>query len=174
MNRENKDMENRSYSCNLEEISRFFDGETSPAETRRIEEHLHECPGCRQELTRLREISGMLRQTVETAREEIDFQRFEQQILTAAIQHRPMRDRLKEGLFSWRLAIPAAAAALLIVFFISTLFQPSLSSGPSAIIDSFTGQVKSVMILETTSKRQTVIWYSEENKAENASNPTRI
>ena len=167
-------MADRSYSCKLEEISRFHDGETYQAETRRIEEHLQECPECRQELTRLREISGKLRQTVEKAHKEMDFQRFEQQILTAARQHTRLRDRLKESLFSWRLAIPAAAAALLIVFFINNLFQPSLSSGPSAIIDSFTGQVKSVMILETTSKRQTVIWYSEENKAENASNPTRI
>ena len=174
MNQENKDMADRSYSCKLEEISRFHDGECHQAETRRIEEHLKECPECRQELARLREISGKLRQTVETAHKEIDFQRFEQQILTAAIQHTPLRDRLKESLFSWRLAIPAAAAAILIVFFINNLFQPSLSSGPSAIIHSFTVQVKSVMILETTSKRQTEIWYSEENKAENASNPTRI
>ena len=174
MNQENNDMADRSCSCKLEEISRFHDGETDQAETRRIKKHLQECPECRQELTRLREISKKLRQTVKTAHKEMDSQRFEQQILTAVRQHTSLRDRLKESVFSWRLTIPAAAAAILIVFFINNLFQPSSSSGPSAIIDSFTGQVKSVMILETTSKRQTVIWYSEENKTENGSNPSRI
>ena len=160
--------------CNPEEISRYLDGETNSADTHRIEEHLRICSDCRRKLTQLRETGDILRQTVETAGKEMDFQRLEQQIFTATRQHHPQRDRLSERLFSWRVALPAAAAAALLVLFIFNPFQPSLSSGPSAIIDSFTGQVKSVMILETPQNRQTVIWYSEESKAENASDPTRI
>lgn len=167
-------MTDKSNSCNPEEISRYLDGESLPADTHRIEEHLRICPECRREITRLRKTGGILRQTVETASKEVDFQRLEQQILVATRQHRPQRVRLLERLLSWRVALPAAAAAALLVLFFYNPFQPALSSGPSAIIDSFTGQVKSVMILETPQNRQTVIWYSEESKAENASDPTRI
>ena len=165
-------MAGRPYSCNQAKISRFLDGETSPAESQRIEEHLQTCPEYRRELTRLRETGGMLRQVVKNARKAMDFPRLEQQILTAARNHDSLKRRLQANLLSWKLAIPTTAAAALLVLFIFNPFQPPLSSGPSAIIDSFTGQVKSVMILETPQKHQTVIWYTEENKAENAPNPT--
>ena len=95
-------------------------------------------------------------------------------VLRPALRSSLRESRLLEILFSWRMALSAAAAVALLVFLIYNPFQPALSSGPSAIIDSFTGQVKSVMILETPQNRQTVIWYSEESKAENAFDPTRI
>ena len=167
-------MTDKLNSCNPEEISRYLDGETNPADSRRIEEHLQSCSKCRGKLTQLRETGDILRLTVQTAGSGVDFQRLEQQIVTAARQSPPQRDRLLESMFSWKLALPAAAAVVLLMIFIYKPFQPSLTAGPSAIIDSFTGQVKSVMILETPQNRQTVIWYSEENKAENASDPTRI
>jgi len=45
-------------------LGRYADGECSPEERRRVEEHLRKCPACRSELEELRRIETMSRQTV--------------------------------------------------------------------------------------------------------------
>ena len=52
------------------------------------------------------------------------------------------------------------------VFFIYTHFIDKPMPVPSAIINSFTGSVSSVMILETPETREIILWYNEDTDME--------
>ena len=148
-----------SKHCDEQLLSRHIDGETTPQETRRIDSHLQHCAGCRHYVRQQKELAQQLRREVTAAQRAVDFNRLQAEI-TGAAGRRPM---LRETLFSWKLMLPVAATAALALFFFTSLFQPAAPAGPSAIINSFTGKVSSVMILETPQNHHTVIWYSEES-----------
>ena len=160
--------------CNAEMINRYIDGETSPPETKWIDRHLQSCPGCRQSVQQHRELAQRLHREVSAAREALDIDRLEQQIVSAARMRAGQRSRLRETLFSWKLMLPVAATAALALYFFTSLLPAPAPTGPSAVINSFTGRVSSVMILETPQSRQTVIWFSEEAKEGNGAESKQI
>ena len=145
--------------CDEALLSRYIDGETAPEDTRQIERHLPHCPGCRQFVQQQGQLARQLRREVTAARQAVDFDRLERQITGAAAAR---RWQPRHWLLSWKLWLPVAATAAVGLFFFTSLFQPP-PAGPSAIINSFTGKVSSVMILETPQRHHTVIWYSEES-----------
>jgi len=160
--------------CDLILLNRYADQETNPEETRQVEAHLLSCPQCRQALAEQRQLAELLQQGVFAAQQAVDFDRLEKRILTADRRPSGIWSDIRDWVLSWKVALPvAAAAAALILFFYSPLFQQPSPSGPSAIINSFTGRVTSVMILETPRSQQTVIWYSEEPPTDNASENTQ-
>ena len=151
-----------SKRCNEELLSLFIDGELGPEESRRVERHLQDCPTCRQYLQQQGELAQQLRREVSLARQAVDFQRLEQHIVGKTGGRPALGHHMRQWLLSWRLMLPVAATAVLILFFFTSVFEPPAPPGPSAIIKSFTGKVSSVMILETPQSHHTVIWYSEE------------
>ncbi|KPJ78261.1 MAG: hypothetical protein AMJ54_04670 [Deltaproteobacteria bacterium SG8_13] len=157
-------MNGASEQCNQELLSLYIDGEMSPEESRQVDRHLQHCRACRQYVQQQAELAQRLRREVSVARQGVDFQRLEKRIVDQAGGQPSLQDRFRQTLFSWKLILPAAAAAALVLFFFTNLFQlqPPAASGPSAIINSFTGKVSSVMILETPQSHHTVIWYREE------------
>ncbi|UCG79777.1 MAG: zf-HC2 domain-containing protein [Desulfobacterales bacterium] len=160
----------RKNLCDLILLSRYADQETNPEETRQIQAHLLSCPECRQALAEQRQLAELLQQGVSAAQQGVDFDRLEKRILTVDRRRSRIWSDIREGVLSWKVALPVAtAAAALILFFFTPLFQQPSPSGPSAIINSFTGRVTSVMILETPRSQQTVIWYSEESPTDHAS-----
>jgi len=148
--------------CNAELLNRYIDRETTPEETQRVDRHLQRCASCRQQLQQQGELAQRLRREVSAARQAVDFERLEMRIVSAAGSPRAPLVHLLEMLFSWKLMVPVAATVALALFFFTSLFPPTAPPGPSAIINSFTGRVSSVMILETPQSHHTVIWYSEE------------
>ena len=164
-------MKAESQRCDSELLSRYIDGETSPEETRRVDSHLQGCADCRLVVRQQAELAERLRREVSAAGQQVDFDRLQQRIVDAAHRRPPVWRRLAGLPFTWKLMVPAAATAMLALFFFSSVLEPPAAPGPSAIINSFTGRVSSVMILETPKSHQTVIWYSEEaatgNGAEN-------
>jgi anti-sigma factor RsiW len=144
--------------CDEALLNRYVDGEVTVEEEQRVERHLRRCAGCRRFTQQQKQMAQQLRLEVHDARQAEDFDRLEMRI-KRAVGRRP---QLRESLPSWKLLLPVGATAALALFFFSSLFQPPVPAGPSAVIKSFTGTVSSVMILETPLSHRTVIWYSEE------------
>ena len=148
--------------CNPELIDRYYDGELKPEERESVAVHLKVCPHCRTMLKDRRTVSQVFRAEVDGALSRTDFQGLDEKVLERIAQKRILGlPGLQRLFFSKPFFIPASAvAALLLVFF--TFFNPTPSDpGPSAVINSFTGSVSSVMIIET-SPRHTILWFSEE------------
>ncbi len=75
----------------------------------------------------------------------------------------PFWEKLAGRLPSGRILVPVSSLAMLLILCLA-LFRYTYftdESGPSAIVDSFTGNVTSVVIIETPESRQTIIWFSE-------------
>jgi hypothetical protein len=66
-----------------------------------------------------------------------------------------------------RIFVPVTVAALALAIFIIPLPFKKGPNGeaPSAIINSFTGSVTSVMLFETPNTHQTIIWFNEDSTA---------
>ena len=163
-------MTNDIDGCDEERLSRYIDGETTPQERQRIDRHLADCIACRQYLQQQQQLAGQLHREVTAARQAVDFGRLAVQITDSVGKRPPLRDTL----LSWKLLLPVAATAALVLFFFTSVFQPPAPAGPSAIINSFTGKVSSVMILETPQSRNTVIWYSEETREGNGTESKKL
>lgn len=163
-----------SQICDSELLNRYIDGETSPEETRQVDSHLQGCAGCRLVVRRQAELAEGLRREVSDAGRQVDFDRLQQRIVNAARRRPAVWQRLADASLAWKLMVPAAATAMLALFFFTSVMEPPAASGPSAIINSFTGRVSSVMILETPKSHHTVIWYSEEAATGNGSEDKKL
>ena len=154
--------------CNEELLNRYLDRETTPEETQRVDRHLQRCPACRQQLQLQGELAQQVRREISAARRAVDFEQLQRRILSAARRPRHAWVDWRETLLSWKLLVPVAATAVLALFVFNSLFQAPAPPGPSAIINSFTGRVSSVMILETPQSHHTVIWYEESTEGNGA------
>jgi predicted anti-sigma-YlaC factor YlaD len=155
-------MKIRSAPCDPELLNRFFDGEAGPGEKTCILEHLKTCEHCRRELKRNVQLSQRYREKLHGDLSGIHAAALEGKILQKVRNKRIMSwPGILDLLTSMRFLVPAAAAVGMIFFVFITLKGPAPDAPPSAIINSFTGEVSSVMILETPQTHQTVIWINE-------------
>jgi len=154
-------MKKAHHECDEELIGRYFDGEVSRKEHDRISRHLEGCPTCQKILQDNQAISTVFRDNLEREVSQADFGVLETRVLDQIRQkENPWWKRLAKRFSSIRILIPATALAALILFFTITR-SPTTISGPSALIESFSGEVSSVMIIEAPNSRQTIIWYKE-------------
>jgi len=154
-------MKKAHHDCDEELIGRYLDGEVSRKEHNRISRHLKECPSCQKILRDNQAIYTIFRDTREKEISQVSFAALETRVLDQIRKKRnPWWERITKLVFSNKLLIPATALAALILFFAITR-SPTTISGPSAIIETFSGEVSSVMIIETPKSRQTIIWYKE-------------
>ncbi|MFH1935117.1 MAG: anti-sigma factor [Pseudomonadota bacterium] len=154
-------MKKAHHECDEELIGRYFDGEVSREEYDRFSGHLKDCPSCQKILQDNQAISTVFRDSLESDVSQADFGVLETRVLDQIRQkENPWWKRLAKRFSSIRILIPATALAALILFFAITR-SPTTISGPSAIIEAFSGEVSSVMIIETPKSRQIIIWYKE-------------
>jgi anti-sigma factor RsiW len=155
-------MKKDTDKCNPVLLNRFFDGEARDDEHARISQHLRDCPFCRKSFQKNQTLSLFLKAGVDRAVSQTDFASVEDTVLRKIRKNQvPWGTKIRELFASRRFLIPAAAMATLIFLVISfTPPHPSVS-GPSAIVSSVTGDISSVMIIETPGTRQTIIWFNE-------------
>jgi anti-sigma factor RsiW len=148
--------------CDHEALSRFLDEELGPEEHGRINEHLKYCPFCQKALRANQSISACLRAGLEGAFSHADAEEFEDRLLDR-IQKKgiPRWTQVSSLIMSKKFYVPAAAVATALMLLFSVARGPAPEPGPSAIINSFKGDVASVMILETQKSHQTILWFSE-------------
>ena len=154
-------MKKPSRYCDPVMVNRFLDKELDLADDASVDRHINSCPSCRKMLDDLNTLSRQVRTHI-TGICDTDHASIEKSLLESICKKKtPFGDRMKEALLSKKVWIPVtAAASFLLVFF--TMFKPIGVTEPSAIIASLSGDVSSVVIIETPRTRQTILWFSEE------------
>lgn len=157
----------QSSSCDDALLSRYLDGDLGPDEKKGMEDHLQRCETCRRQLAFFSDFSQDFRNHVQQETDRVDFTPLEKEVINKALHQRYYKRGPSSFFASLKFAVPAAAVACLLLFFSYTRFAVEpVPTAPSAIINSFTGSMTSVMIFETPETRQTILWYNEEPDAE--------
>lgn len=148
--------------CNDKLLNDFFDQELTPNESAEMNRHVEDCPLCQKILQHNQSVSTLLVRGLDEALARVDFDTLEEGVLARIDTKRaPWWINLGNQLVSKRFYVPAAAVATVIVLFLTFAAPPAPVAGPSAIINSFEGNVGSVMILETEKSHHTILWFSE-------------
>lgn len=160
-------MNKSQNTCNPILLHQFFDKELGPEEHARTREHVRRCLSCQESLQKNRSLSDLFVRSVEKAVSQTNFDALEKQVLSRVESGKRKKEKGKwkvENLFSGfsrKILVPAAAMAGIVLLVFSLAGPPEPAPGPSAIINSFTGDISSVMIMETPKSRQTIIWFNE-------------
>ena len=155
--------------CDDDLLVRSLDDDLDADEKERLAAHLESCRPCRRQLAKLTGFSQDLRTRVDLAADAVNFTALEKEVITKALRPR----RANNGGAGWfrtlKYGIPVAVTAGLLLFFGYNQFMIHSGPPPSAIINSFTGSMSSVMIFETPETRQTILWYTEDTDVESES-----
>jgi anti-sigma factor RsiW len=160
---------NHFMECDKEQLSRFVDGDLSSEEKAQVENHLETCSHCRQQVETVEAVSKAFKKHVEQVAADTDFSALEKEVVNKALHQARYRDKGASFFTSLKFFVPAVATACLILFWGYTRFIAPPVVAPSAIINSFTGSMSSVMIFETPETKQTILWYHEDLDAESDS-----
>jgi len=156
-------MKNEHINCDPSQLSLFFDQELPSAEHERVSRHLKDCPACRKELRDIRAVSKMFRAGLEDGVVQAGLLNLERSVIDRIKKKKePLWKRFANTSISWKYLVPAAAAVAMLVLSVSVTRYSAIEAGPSAIVDSFTGETSSVMIMETPESQHTIIWFNEE------------
>ncbi|MFC1532060.1 anti-sigma factor family protein [Thermodesulfobacteriota bacterium] len=155
-------MNNIINSCDPSMIGRFFDKELGPEDYARFDSHIKSCSSCRKSIEELEAVSGQVKAYIHRS-SEAGYTTVEEKVLRA-IRKREAHWWIKgkDMLLTKRVLFPATAIVTLAVVLL-VFFMPTTSSGPSAIISSVSGEVSSIIIMETPQTRQTILWFNEKS-----------
>jgi len=163
----------QSNGCDDALLIRYLDGDLGSDEEKRMEDHLLGCETCRRQLVFFADFSQDFREHVQRETDGVDFSPLEKEVIHKALYQRRLKRGPSNFIASLRFVVPAVAVACLLLFFGYTRFMVDQgTTPPSAIINSFTGSMTSVMIFETPETRQTILWYHEEPDTESEHNAT--
>jgi len=157
-------------ACDEILLDRYLDGDLEAGEMAQIEAHISGCLECRRHVSTLATFSQSLRDRVKHATDSVDFVALEKQVLNKALRQYRSRGSVSRFIASLKYVIPATVTAGLLLFFAYSNYVLKPPPAPSAIINSFTGSMSSVMIFETPETRQTILWYTEETDVESEPN----
>jgi anti-sigma factor RsiW len=161
----------RQGTCDPTLLGRFLDQELGPEERDQLTSHLEDCLSCQRALQDQEAISTIFRTSLEAKIPNRQLVDLEARVLTRIRgSHVSWWVKLKERLGSKKFYIPAAAAAAAMAIFVYSTKPTAPPPGPSAVINSFTGEITSVMILETPRSRQTILWFHETSAPEEEEN----
>ena len=159
-----------SNACDETLLDRYLDGDLDAGEKARLETHIEACRQCRSQVASLKAFSQDLRNRVQHVTDSVDFVALEKQVLNKALRQHRSRGGFSRFIASLKYTIPATVTAGLLLFFAYSNFVVKPPPVPSAIINSFTGSMSSVMIFETPETRQTILWYNEDTDVESEPN----
>ena len=159
-----------SNTCDEILLDRYRDGDLDAGQKRRMEDHLEGCRQCRRQVADMAAFSQDLRDRVRQAADSVDFMALEKQVLHKALRQHRFRDGFSRFTASLKYTIPAALTAGMLLFLAYSHYVAQPAPLPSAIINSFTGSMSSVMIFETPETRQTILWYTEDTDMDSEQN----
>lgn len=152
--------------CDEIRLNLYLDGSLGANEMAWMDAHLKDCPSCRRQAALLSGFAENFRRRVQQATDAVDLVALEKQVLTKTLLRHRSPNSFAHFLTWMKYIIPISLTAGLLVYFVHTTYIVKSSPVPSAIINSFTGSVSSVMIFETPETRQTILWYHEETDVE--------
>lgn len=152
-------------TCDEVRLNLYLDGELGDNETQWMDAHLKDCTVCRQKAKTIVAFTHAFRQRVKDSADLIDFKILEKEVLKKTLPRYVPRSIFGNILDALKFLGPIAIIAGFLIFFIYTRYIADSAPAPSAIIDSFTGNVESLMIFETESQ-ETILWYNEKTDPE--------
>ncbi len=156
-------MKKENIICNPMMLNHFSDQELGTEEYESVSRHISECSFCQKEIHKNQMLSSLFKTAFDRRAAKAESVCFEADILEKIRKKKyPLQIKLRDFFVSRNFFIPAASlAAVMILFFTFIKFFPAPSAGPSAIITSLTGNISSVIIIETPESHQTVIWFGQ-------------
>jgi anti-sigma factor RsiW len=153
-------------ACDENLLDRYIEGDLCGAEKAQMEIHLAACPHCHRQVAAMAAFAQNFRSRIQQATAAVDYMSLEKEVIIKTLRQPPSRSGLFRLSTLLKYTIPAAvmAGGLLFFTYFNDVFQPL--PAPSAIINSFTGAMSSVMIFETPETRQTILWYHEDANLE--------
>lgn len=149
-------------TCDPTLLNRFLDQELAPDEHARIRNHLKDCPACQKAVRDNQSVTSLFKTGLDEALAHVNLEDMEARVLALIHTRRaPWWMKLRNLCVSKKFYVPATAVAAGLVLFLALVRHPAPVPGPSAIINSFEGDVTSVMILETHKSHQTILWFKE-------------
>jgi len=159
-------IDTKSNLCDDALLYEYMDGELDSDEAERVSAHLESCAHCKNQIATLSAFSIKFRERVRQTTDSVDFTALEKTVLNKALRERYSRKPFSSPFAALKYIIPATVTAGLLLFFGYSHFRSQPQTAPSAIINSFTGSMSSVMIFETPKTRQTILWYKEDTDVE--------
>jgi hypothetical protein len=149
--------------CNPILISRFLDSELEPEEYDRVKAHLLDCPNCMKSLEEFKNISLKTKAAIQKGLPHFDKKFIESGVINDIKKRKiALWRRVLEVLLSKKGLIPLTALASLCIVSLMVFKSPG-PPGPSAIVQSVSGDITSIMIMETPNSRQTILWFNEKS-----------
>lgn len=153
----------KALKCDQTLLMQYYDGELGPEKIDRVNAHLSECGSCMKFLQELQALSTIVKDGFQPniAKNRHSVQRFRHQ---DSVEKPSFLNRIADLFRFKRAFIPALAMTVMLIAFFSVdtdVRRPEKAGEPSAIITSFSGDVSTVMFLETPETHQTIIWYKE-------------
>ncbi|MFO7716380.1 zf-HC2 domain-containing protein [Desulfosarcina sp.] len=155
-----------SSACDEILLGRYLDGDLVGAEKEQIEAHLGMCRQCRRHVAAMDAFSRNFRDRVQQVTESVDYVTLEKQVLNKALRQYRSQSGFWGFIPALKYTLPAAVTLGMLIFFAYSHYMVDPRPAPSAIINSFTGSISSVMIFETPERRETILWYQEDQTLE--------
>jgi len=150
-------------------LEKYFDQEVTPEERSLVEDHLSDCPACREALKSMENLTTLIKSPVEEAVEKETFPWVWEKV-EKGIQ-RKERPGLWDFLKSWldvtpflkrKILIPAVAAAAIVILITAPLLFKKTTSYPTlSVVKYVESETYNVMIYELETPQVTVIWLFE-------------
>ena len=167
-------MNKNHEKCDLRLLNDYYDKELSERAREKIEIHVQNCPSCRQLLKDNNVLSNSFTSLLKAEISGRETKNVQDRVLDGIYnKQNTWQHAIQNFLLSKKRLVPIAVTALLVVFVFTFFKQPVIVAEPSAIINSFSGDVSSVVIFETPNLRQTIIWYNEDIISDSDNNETQ-
>ena len=151
---------NSEIICETELISRYVDNELDSDELVRLKAHISDCDSCRKRLDDYGRIGSGLNSLIQLYQDTAT-RDLEDKVVESVRRKSNVGFRVwKDVILSKKMLVPVGLVASVIMMFMIFFHNPS-PVGPTAIVSSLSGSGSSVVILETTGTRQTIIWFGD-------------
>ena len=150
-----------SKSCDDVRLNLYLDGELGKNESEWMDAHLKDCTSCRKKAATTVAFTRAFRRRVQDAADTVDFVALEKEVIKKTLPRYVPPNAFMGFWNAMKYIIPAALSAGFLLFYIYTHYIDNPAPVPSAIIESVSGTVSSIMIFEAPGTRETIVWFTE-------------
>ena len=149
--------------CSPELLSLYLDRELDDEQYSRVKRHIRECQACKKELEDLSSLSRRIHVFMNDQSLPANSHIIKDPVLKKILENENnVFERIKNILSLKKIIIPATGMAVIVL--LSLIFLQPNNIGPTAIVESVSGDVSSIYILETPGTRQTILWFNEKSE----------
>ena len=144
-------------------LSAFADGELDQQARSNVQQHLAQCRQCRTAHDQIAALSVAFQDALRRHYPNAALAALDGELIDRwHRQHHPgWIDKCRRTIFSKWMLVPVTAVVAAVVVMLPLRTAPPVAQSPSAIVQSVSGDLASVMIMQTPMMQQTVIWISE-------------